>query len=130
MGGKAAAWAVQSEPTVEPWLGCSLDVLWCSGLVVISVLRGHAPKICREMFMTTETSLGKPIRVPKGHLKLVPRPWWSLGACRPVLGGRLLVCGASPGSSIRKGIRRGSECPGLSRMPRKRARTCRWSLWH
>ncbi|PKI68251.1 hypothetical protein CRG98_011331 [Punica granatum] len=45
----------------------------------------------RDTFMTAETSLGKPSRVPEGHLELVPRPWWSLGACRPVLGGRLLL---------------------------------------
>ncbi|PKI67537.1 hypothetical protein CRG98_012121 [Punica granatum] len=31
-------------------------------------------------------SLGRPSRVPKCHLKLVPRPRWSLGACRPVSG--------------------------------------------
>ncbi|PKI50338.1 hypothetical protein CRG98_029274 [Punica granatum] len=63
--------------------------------------------------MTTETFLGKPSRVPEGHLKLVPRPWWSLGACRPVLGSRLLVSGAGPGSSVRKSVR---ERSGLSRV--------------
>ncbi|PKI77690.1 hypothetical protein CRG98_001920 [Punica granatum] len=47
-----------------------------------------------EVFVTTETSLGRPSRVPKGHLKLVPRPRWSLGACRPVSGCCLLVNGA------------------------------------
>ncbi|PKI58537.1 hypothetical protein CRG98_021069 [Punica granatum] len=70
--------------------------LLCSGIVVISVFRGSAPKARRETFLTTETFLGKPSRVSEGHLKLVPRPWWSLGACRPVLGGRLLVSGAGP----------------------------------
>ncbi|OWM83027.1 hypothetical protein CDL15_Pgr019521 [Punica granatum] len=69
--------------------------------------------------MTTETSIGKPSRVPEGHLKLVPRPWWSLGACRPVLKGRLLVGGVNPGCYVRKGVRGGSGCPGLSRMSRK-----------
>ncbi|PKI33040.1 hypothetical protein CRG98_046569 [Punica granatum] len=59
-------------------------VVRCSGIVVISVPRGRAPKARRGTFMTTETSLGKTSRVPEGHLKLVPRPWWSLGACRPV----------------------------------------------
>ncbi|PKI48755.1 hypothetical protein CRG98_030856 [Punica granatum] len=78
---------------------CSGLVVRCSGIVVIFVLRGRAPKARRETFMTTETSFGKPSRVPEGHLKLVPRPWWSLGACRAVLGGRLLVSGAGPGSS-------------------------------
>ncbi|OWM84371.1 hypothetical protein CDL15_Pgr021940 [Punica granatum] len=44
------------------------------------------------MFVTTGTSLGKPSRAPEGHLKLIPRPWWSLGACRPLVspGPRLL----------------------------------------
>ncbi|PKI64529.1 hypothetical protein CRG98_015092 [Punica granatum] len=113
--------AVLSEP-------CSGIVVRCSEIVVISVFRGRAPKACRETFMTTETSLGKPSRVPEGCLKLVPRPWWSLGACRPVLGSRLLVNGANLGSSVSKGVREGSGCPGLSRMPRKCARTCHWSL--
>ncbi|PKI64513.1 hypothetical protein CRG98_015076 [Punica granatum] len=134
MGGGAAAWAVQSEPRVEPWLGveprCSGTVVRCSEIVVISVFRGNAPKAHWETFVTTETYFGAPSRVPEGYLKLVPRPWWSLGACRPVLRGRLLVSGASPGSSVRKGVRGGSECPGLSRMPRKCAGTCCWSLWH
>ncbi|OWM70408.1 hypothetical protein CDL15_Pgr008697 [Punica granatum] len=80
--------------------------------------------------MTTEMSLWKPSRALEGHLKLVPRPWWSLGACRPVLGGRLLASGAGLGRSVRKGVREGSECLGLSRMSRKCARACRWSLWH
>ncbi|PKI51571.1 hypothetical protein CRG98_028033 [Punica granatum] len=79
--------------------------------------------------MTTETSFGKPNRVPDGHLKLVPRLWWSVGACRPVLGGRLLVSGAGPGSSVRKGVREISGCPDSRGMPRKCVRTCRWSLW-
>ncbi|OWM82687.1 hypothetical protein CDL15_Pgr024839 [Punica granatum] len=83
-----------------------------------------------ETFMTIEMSLGKPSRALEGHLKLVPRPWWSLGACRPVLGFFLLVSGAGLESSVRKGVREGSGCPSLSRMPRKCARTCRWSLWH
>ncbi|PKI61296.1 hypothetical protein CRG98_018322 [Punica granatum] len=65
---------------------CSGIIVRCSGIVVISVLRGRAPKARRETFVTTGTSLGKPSRVPKGHLRLVPRPWWSLGACRPVSG--------------------------------------------
>ncbi|PKI56987.1 hypothetical protein CRG98_022613 [Punica granatum] len=63
------------------------------------------PKARREAFVTTETYFGRPSRVPEGCLKLVPRPWWSLGACRPVLRGCLLVSGANPGSSVRKGVR-------------------------
>ncbi|OWM87054.1 hypothetical protein CDL15_Pgr017639 [Punica granatum] len=39
-------------------------------------------------------SLGRSSRIPEGHLKLVPRPWWSLGVCRPVSGCRLLVSGS------------------------------------
>ncbi|PKI58490.1 hypothetical protein CRG98_021113 [Punica granatum] len=65
---------------------CSLNVLRCSGIAVISVFCERAPKIHREAFATIETSLGEPCRVPKGRLKLVPRPRWSLGACRPVFG--------------------------------------------
>ncbi|OWM86064.1 hypothetical protein CDL15_Pgr027230 [Punica granatum] len=80
------------------------------------------PKVCREAFVTTETHFGRPSRVPEGCLKLAPRPWWSLGACKPVLRGRLLVSGANPGSSVGKGVLGGSGCPGLSRMPRK----CEW----
>ncbi|OWM75344.1 hypothetical protein CDL15_Pgr021060 [Punica granatum] len=87
-------------------------------------------KAHREAFVTSETYFGRPSRVSEGCLKLVPRPWWFLGACRPVLRGRLLVSGANPGSFVRKGVRWGSGCPGLSRMPRKCARTCHWSLWH
>ncbi|PKI67245.1 hypothetical protein CRG98_012351 [Punica granatum] len=85
---------------------------------------------CEEAFVTTETHFGRPSRVPEGCLKLAPRPWWSPGACKPVLRGRLLVSGANPGSSVRKGVRGGSGCPGLSRIPRRCARTCHWSLWH
>ncbi|PKI78555.1 hypothetical protein CRG98_001062 [Punica granatum] len=73
---------------------CSLNVLRCSGIVVVSVFRGRAPKARRETFVATETSLGRSSRIPEGHLKLVPRPWWSLGACRPVSGCRLLVSGS------------------------------------
>ncbi|PKI51063.1 hypothetical protein CRG98_028551 [Punica granatum] len=102
----------------------------CSGIVVISVFRGRAPKARRETFMTTETSLGKPSRVPEGHLKLVPRPWWFLGACRPVLGVRLLVSGVGPGSSVKKGVHERSRCPSSCGLPRKCVRTCHWSLWH
>ncbi|PKI44912.1 hypothetical protein CRG98_034694 [Punica granatum] len=47
----------------------SLNVSRCSGIVVISVFRGRAPKARWEMFMTTETSIGKPSRVPEG-------PFW------------------------------------------------------
>ncbi|OWM91110.1 hypothetical protein CDL15_Pgr010140 [Punica granatum] len=83
-----------------------------------------------ETFMTTETSLGKPGRAPEGHLKLVPQPWWFLGVCRPVLGAVCLSVERAPGSSVRKGVRERSGCPGPSRMPRKCVRTCRWSLWH
>ncbi|PKI41315.1 hypothetical protein CRG98_038301 [Punica granatum] len=88
------------ESVLPVWtFGVEFSVPRCSGIVVIPVFRGRAPKARRETFMTTETSLGKPSRVSEGHLKLVPRPWWSLGACRPDLGGRLLVSGAGPGSS-------------------------------
>ncbi|PKI58318.1 hypothetical protein CRG98_021295 [Punica granatum] len=72
---------------------CSLNVSGRSGIVVkrseiieISVFHGHSPEARRETFMTTKMSLGKPSRALEGHLKLVPRPWWSLGACRPVWG--------------------------------------------
>ncbi|OWM80212.1 hypothetical protein CDL15_Pgr012343 [Punica granatum] len=99
---------------------CSLNVsrhsgivVGCSKIVVISVFRGNAPEACRETFVTTETYFGKPSRVSKGCLKLVPRSWWSLSACRPVLRGRLLVSGASPGSSVRKGVHGGI---GVSRL--------------
>ncbi|OWM72483.1 hypothetical protein CDL15_Pgr021200 [Punica granatum] len=91
----------------------SSNVLRRSGIAVIFVLCGCAPKILREAFVITETSLGRPCRVPKGHLKLAPRPRWSLGACRPVLGGRLLVSGSGPGSPVRKGVR---ERSGRSRL--------------
>ncbi|PKI68443.1 hypothetical protein CRG98_011168 [Punica granatum] len=37
----------------------------CSEIVVISVFRGSTPKARRETFVTTETSLGKPSRVPE-----------------------------------------------------------------
>ncbi|PKI48798.1 hypothetical protein CRG98_030840 [Punica granatum] len=70
---------------------------------------GEYPKVRREAFVTTETYFGRPSRVPEGCLKLAPRPWWSLGARRPVLRGRLLVSGANPGSSVRKGVRGGSS---------------------
>ncbi|OWM80219.1 hypothetical protein CDL15_Pgr012350 [Punica granatum] len=60
-------------------------------------------------------NLGEPYGVPNGHSKLVPRPRWSLGACRPVLGCRLLVSGSGPGSPVRKGIR---ERSGVSRLKR------------
>ncbi|PKI55236.1 hypothetical protein CRG98_024374 [Punica granatum] len=83
---------------------CSLNVSRCSGIVLISVFHECAPKIYQEAFATTETSLGEPRRVPKGRLKLVPRPRWSLSACKSVLGCRLLVSGAGPGSPVRKGV--------------------------
>ncbi|PKI36615.1 hypothetical protein CRG98_042994, partial [Punica granatum] len=105
-------------------LRCSGIVVRCSGIVVISVLRGRAPKARRETFVTTETFLGKPSRVPEGHLKLVPRPWWSLGAYRPVLEGRLLVDGAGLGSSVRKGVRERSGCLDTCGLPRKHVQTC------
>ncbi|PKI67425.1 hypothetical protein CRG98_012187 [Punica granatum] len=87
----------------------------CSGIAVISVFCECVPKIHREAFATTETSLGEPCRVPKGRLKLVPRPRWSLGACRPVLGCRLLVSGAGLGSPVIKGVRERSEASRLKR---------------
>ncbi|PKI78398.1 hypothetical protein CRG98_001219 [Punica granatum] len=105
---------------------CSLNVSGCPGIVVISVFRECAPKIHREALATTETSLGEPRRVPEGHLKLIPRPWWSLGACRPVSGCRLLVSGRASRSPVRKGVCEGSGCPGLSRMSPERARMCHW----
>ncbi|PKI64501.1 hypothetical protein CRG98_015064 [Punica granatum] len=45
-------------------------VRW-SGIVVIPVFRGRAPKACRETFVNTETSLGKSSRVPEG-------PFWEV----------------------------------------------------
>ncbi|PKI42484.1 hypothetical protein CRG98_037126, partial [Punica granatum] len=101
-----------------------------SGIVGISVSRGRVPKARREAFVTTGTSLGKPSRVSVGHLRLVLRLWWSLGACRPVSGCRLLVSGSGPGSSVRKGVRERPGCPSSCGLPRKCVRTCRWSLWH
>ncbi|PKI50349.1 hypothetical protein CRG98_029258 [Punica granatum] len=87
------------ESVLPAWtFGVEFSVPRCSGIVVISVFRGRALKARRETFMTTETSFGKPSRVPEGHLKLVPRPWWSLGVCRPVFGCRLLVSEAGPES--------------------------------
>ncbi|OWM87028.1 hypothetical protein CDL15_Pgr006192 [Punica granatum] len=88
------------------------------------------PKARWEAFVTTETYFGRLSRTPEGCLKLVPRPWWSPGACRPVLRGRLLVSGANPRSYVRKGVRGGSGCPGSSRMSRKCVRTRHWSFWH
>ncbi|PKI33074.1 hypothetical protein CRG98_046535 [Punica granatum] len=61
------------------------------------------PEGSSGVFATTETSLGEPCGVPDGRLKLVSWPQWSLGACRPVLGGCLLVSGAGPESPVRKG---------------------------
>ncbi|PKI57284.1 hypothetical protein CRG98_022323 [Punica granatum] len=87
----------------------------CSGIAVISAFCECALKIHREAFATIETSLGKPCRVPKGHLKLVPRPQWSLGACRPVLGCRLLVSGSGPWGPVRKGARERSRVSWLKR---------------
>ncbi|PKI68505.1 hypothetical protein CRG98_011101 [Punica granatum] len=78
---------------------CSGIIVRCSEIVVVSVFRGNTPKVRRETFVTTETYFGKPSRVPEGCLKLVPRPWGSLGVCKPVLRGRLFVSGAGPGSS-------------------------------
>ncbi|PKI62851.1 hypothetical protein CRG98_016756 [Punica granatum] len=75
--------------SMPPVPDCSL----CLGIVAISVFRECAPKIHRDALATTETSFEDPRRVPKGRLRLVPRPRWSLGACRPVLGCRLLVSG-------------------------------------
>ncbi|OWM74508.1 hypothetical protein CDL15_Pgr026343 [Punica granatum] len=99
----------------------SRNVLRCSGIAVIFVLHECALKIRREAFATTETSLGKPYRVPKGHLKLVPRPRWSLGACRPVSGCRLLSSGSGPGSPIRKGV---CKRLGVSRLKQDASGTC------
>ncbi|PKI71495.1 hypothetical protein CRG98_008109 [Punica granatum] len=126
-GGKLGAVGGREEPRLGAVISeprCSLNVLRCSGVVVISVLRGRTSKARRETFVTTETSPGKPSRIPEGHLKLVPQPWWSLGACRPVLGGRLLVSGAGPRSSVRKGVRERSGCPGSCGLPQKCVRTC------
>ncbi|PKI43229.1 hypothetical protein CRG98_036380 [Punica granatum] len=115
---------------MDGWRECALNALRCLGIIVrcseiavVSAFRGNAPKARRETFVTIETYFGKPSRIPEGCLKLVPQPWWSLGACRLVLRGRLLVSGANPGSSVRKGVREGTGCPGLSGMPRKCART-------
>ncbi|PKI59965.1 hypothetical protein CRG98_019632, partial [Punica granatum] len=71
-------------------LRCSGIIVRCSEIVVVSAFRGNTLKARREAFVTTETYFGRPNRVPEGCLKLVPRPWWSLGACRPVLRGHLL----------------------------------------
>ncbi|PKI40050.1 hypothetical protein CRG98_039561 [Punica granatum] len=81
---------------------CSLDVSRCSGIVMISTFRGRAPKAHRETFVTIKTFLKRPSRVSEGHRKLVPRPWWSLGACRPVSGCRLLVSGSGLPEPCRK----------------------------
>ncbi|PKI74118.1 hypothetical protein CRG98_005497 [Punica granatum] len=35
-----------------------------------------------------------------------------------------------PGALLENAYVRVRGCPGLSRMPPKRARTCHWSLWH
>ncbi|PKI47307.1 hypothetical protein CRG98_032302, partial [Punica granatum] len=109
---------------------CSGIIVRCSEIAVVSAFSGNTPKARREALVTTETYFGRSSRAPEGSLKLVPRPWWSLDACRPILRGRLLVSGANPGSSVRKGVRGGSGCPGLSRMSRRYARTCHWSFWH
>ncbi|PKI73784.1 hypothetical protein CRG98_005817 [Punica granatum] len=97
------------------WLGVEPPNLDFSRGLEIEPWLGVEPWIHREAFVITETSLGRPCKVPKGHLKLVPRPRWSLGACRPVLGGHLLVSGSGPGSPVRKGVR---ERSGRSRLMR------------
>ncbi|PKI40908.1 hypothetical protein CRG98_038706 [Punica granatum] len=132
-GGTRLGCGLKVERILErSWLEreCSGIIVRCSEIAVVSAFRGNTPKARREALVTTETYFGRSSRAPEGCLKLVPRPWWSLGACRPVLRGRLLVSGANPGSSVRKGVLGGSGCPGLSRMSRKCARTCHWSFWH
>ncbi|PKI33921.1 hypothetical protein CRG98_045688, partial [Punica granatum] len=106
---------------------CALNALRCSGIIVrcseiavVSAFRGNTPKARREALVTTKTYFGRPSRAPEGCLKLVPRPWWSLDACRPVLRGRLFVSEANPGSFVRKGVREGPGCPGLSGIVRTR----------
>ncbi|PKI72720.1 hypothetical protein CRG98_006878 [Punica granatum] len=97
---------VEGPERRQPWQ------VGCTGIVVISAFRGRAPKTRRETVMITETSL----RETESSFE------------RPVLGGRLLVSGAGPGSSVRKGVRERSGCPGSCGLPRKCVRTCRWSL--
>ncbi|PKI40554.1 hypothetical protein CRG98_039069, partial [Punica granatum] len=95
----------------------------CSGIVAISVFRECTPKIHREALATTETSFEEPRRVPKGRLRLVPRPRWSLSAYRPVLGCRLLVNGSASRSPVRKGVRERSEA---SQLKRDRSKQCEY----
>ncbi|PKI42995.1 hypothetical protein CRG98_036620 [Punica granatum] len=99
-------------------LGCSGIVVGCSKIVVIPVFRGNAPKARRETFVTTETYFGKPSRVPEGCLKLVPRLWWSLGACGPILGGAFcLSVGRAPGALSEKASMRDRGVPALVACP-------------
>ncbi|PKI34313.1 hypothetical protein CRG98_045294 [Punica granatum] len=79
-------------PQIGPGLEsrhCALNALRCleiivrhSEIVVVSAFPWKYPKVHREAFVTTETYCGRPSRVPEGCLKLIPRPWWSLGACK------------------------------------------------
>ncbi|PKI77695.1 hypothetical protein CRG98_001925 [Punica granatum] len=83
---------------------CSSNVPRRSGIAVISVCHVHAPKARREAFVTTETSLGRPSRVPKDHLKLVPQPggpWVPVG---PFPGAVYLLVGRASRSPVRKGL--------------------------
>ncbi|PKI77620.1 hypothetical protein CRG98_001958 [Punica granatum] len=79
----------------------------CSGITVISVLHECAPKIRREAFATTETSLGKPCRVPKG----------------PFPGALCSSVDRAPGAPSEKVSVRDRERPDSTRMPPERAQT-------
>ncbi|PKI41504.1 hypothetical protein CRG98_038106 [Punica granatum] len=90
LGGQAVAWDLAEildrrlvvpdrRPLAREGLGtCDRDFLsvprmsWgVRGITVISVFRECAPKIHREAFATTETSLREPCSDPNGRLKLV-----------------------------------------------------------
>ncbi|PKI74530.1 hypothetical protein CRG98_005072 [Punica granatum] len=79
-----------------------VDGWMCSRIVVISAFRGRASKACRETFMITDASLGELGRAPVGHLKLVPRPRWSLGALGPLRGAVCLSVERAPGALSEK----------------------------
>ncbi|PKI49807.1 hypothetical protein CRG98_029784 [Punica granatum] len=88
---------------------CFSSVLMCSETIAISICQKQVPKVCREAFVTIETSLGRPayFRMP------FICPW-----------------SGHPGSPVRKASAKVRGCPGLSRKFLKCAQRCYWSFWY